>query len=94
MSAINNYVGTIIEKMPVKSMLLLLDVRKLAVEGDPYGQLKVMFERYGIYFKSSAVVADRDSHGEIQALIDNLGFTRMQIHDDPDAARKSLFGAA
>jgi hypothetical protein len=91
---IDNYIGTIIEKMPKKSMLLLLDVRRLKADGDTYGQLQEMFERYSSYFKSSAVVADRDNAAGMKNLINKLGFTKMQVHEDPELARKSLFSAS
>ena len=47
---INNYLGTIIEKMPKNSMLLLLDVRRFSLQGECYDLLKDMFERYSLYF--------------------------------------------
>ena len=93
MAGIHNYIGTIIEKMPKKSMLLLLDVRRLKTEGDTFGELKGMFQRYSLYFKSSAVVADKDNHAGMRTLIDELGFHKMQIFSDPEPARKKLFGS-
>ena len=93
-TSINGYIGGIIEKMPKKSMLLLLDVRRLKTDGDTYGELKGMFQRYSLYFKSSAVVADRDTEAGMRKLIDELGFHKMQIFADPEPARKLLFGAS
>ena len=89
---INRYVGTVIEKMPKKSMLLLLDVRKLCVNGDTNEHLKEMFELYSSYFKASAVVVDENNENEIKDLIKTLGFTKMIIYTNPELARKSLFG--
>ena len=90
---INDYIGTIIEKMPKKSMLLLLDVRRLCANDDTYERLKEMFERYSFYFRYSAVVADKNNETKMKHLISRLGFTKMQVYADPELARKSLFGA-
>ena len=93
MAAINSYLGSIIEKMPKNSMLLLLDMRRLSLSGDTYTQLKEMFERYSRYFGFSAVVADQDNKSNIQNLIKSLGYTKMQVYEEPELARESLLAA-
>lgn len=88
---INRYIGTIIEKMPKRSMLLLLDIRKLCLDSDIGEHLKEMIVTYSSYFRSSAVVADKDNERNMKDLAQDLGFRKMIVHADPESARKSLF---
>lgn len=88
---INRYIGTIIEKMPKRSMLLLLDIRKLCLESDIGEHLKEMIVTYSSYFRSSAVVADQDNERNMRDLAEGLGFRKMIVHADLESARKSLF---
>jgi hypothetical protein len=89
--ALNSYVGSIIEKMPKRSMYLLLDVRGLKVDGVVFEHLKKVFERYSFCFKSSAVVADKNNERNFKDLARSLGYTKMGMYTDLDSAKKCLF---
>jgi hypothetical protein len=89
---IDRYVQTIIQKMPKKSMLLLLDTRKLSVSSAIREHLKEVFVRYGSYFRSSAVVVDEGNESIIRGLAKELGFTKMAIFPDLESARERLLG--
>lgn len=88
---INRYIGTIIEKMPKRSMLLLLDVRQMYLDSDIGDHLKEMIVTYSSYFRSSAVVADKDNEKNMKDLAEGLGFRKMIVYADLESARKSLF---
>ena len=92
MEAIDRYVQSIIQKMPKRSMLLLLDTRKLSVNSAIHGHLREIFVRYGAYFTASAVVVDHGNDIVIRGLAKELGYTRMAICADPETAREKLFG--
>lgn len=89
---INRYIQSIIEKMPKKSMLLLLDVRKMHVTDDIVDAIKTMSVNYGSYFRSSAVVADEASEKKMNDLVENIGLKKMKVYLSMDAAKKMLLG--
>jgi hypothetical protein len=91
MADINNYLGSIIEKMPKNSMLILLDLRRLALSGEYLAQLKEMFERYCRYFGHGAVVADQVNESKVRNLIKSLGYSKMLVYEEPQTAMESLF---
>ena len=91
MEAIDRYVQGIIEKMPKRSMFLLLDTRKLSVNNAIHGHLREIFVRYGAYFKASAVVVDHGNDIVIRGLARELGYTKMAICADLETAREKLF---
>jgi hypothetical protein len=92
MADVNKYIQSIIEKMPKRSMLLLLDVRNMSATDDIVESIRTMSVNYGSYFKSSAVVADGSNEGKMRELVGKTGLKKMNIYLSMDAAKKKLLG--
>ncbi len=90
---VNKYIHTIIEKMPKRSMLLLLDVRGLNMTGEITGLLRSMSVDHSAYFRSSAVVADNSNQRNMKDLVGSIGLKKMNVHLSFDAARQELLDA-
>ena len=90
--AVDQYILTIIEKMPKKSMLLLLNVKDLNLNPEIMEKLKGMTVRYNPYFRSSAVVADGSNEEKVRKMTKDLGYAKMRIYSDLETAKKSLLG--
>ena len=90
--AVDQYILTIIEKMPKKSMLLLLNVKDLNLNPEIMEKLKGMTVRYNPFFRSSAVVADGSNEEKVRKMTKDLGYAKMRIYGDLETAKKSLLG--
>ena len=86
------YCSSMIEKMPHRSMIGLVDFTGLKVADEVTQEVISLVEICNPYFRASAVLADNDATiGLANAIINHFGKINMPIYHEEEPAKEWLF---